>query len=95
LRIIRRLEPVNRADIGVIQRGKQLGFTLDACQAMLVRREALGQNSDRHVAVQGRVMGSIHFPHAADPLEGQHFIRTHAFLAARDIFSVRGNVPRS
>ena len=49
------LEPVDRGDVGMVQRGERLGFALETRQAVGVLRERVGQDLDRDVAIELRV----------------------------------------
>ena len=44
-----------------------MGFTFEACQAIGVAREGLGQDLDRDVAAERGVAGAIHLAHAPRP----------------------------
>ena len=59
------LEPVDRADVRMVERGQQLGLALESGEALLVSEEDLGQHLDRHVAPEPRVGGAIHLSHPA------------------------------
>ena len=61
----------DRGDVGMVQRGKQLGLALEAGHTLLVLCEALGQNLDRHLAIEGGVHRLPHHTHPslADPLD--------------------------
>ncbi len=59
------LEPVDRGDIGMVQRRQQAGFPLEAGQPLRIPRERFGQDLDRHLAAEARVHRAVHFPHAA------------------------------
>ena len=56
---------VDRADVRMVQRGKELRFTAEPCKAFRIVREALGQDLQRDVASELRVTGAIHLVHAA------------------------------
>ena len=62
-------------DMRVIQRRQHLRLPLEACEAIGIEREALGQHLDRHVALQSRVARAIDFAHAAGADRGDDFIR--------------------
>jgi hypothetical protein len=49
----------------MIQRGQDLGFALEAGEALGVGGHGLRQNLDRHLAAELRVFGAIDLPHAA------------------------------
>ena len=59
------LQPVDGRDVGVIQGGEELGFTLEASQSVLVSGEVLRQNLDRHVTIQLRIPRPIHLARGA------------------------------
>ena len=59
------IDAVNLRDVRVIQTCERLGFALETFQALWVRGEVLGQDFDRHVAIQTRVARSIHLAHRA------------------------------
>ena len=62
---LRLLQPVDAPDVRMVERGEDLGFPLEAGQAVGVRRERLGQHLERHVAVEFRVAGLPDLAHAA------------------------------
>jgi len=58
------LEPVNRRDIGMIQRRQQLGFALESRQALGgVAGQLIRQHLDRHDVLQPRVHGAVDHSH--------------------------------
>jgi hypothetical protein len=60
---------VDATDVWMVQRGEHLGFALKAGEAIRIRREGLGQNLQRDVAIELRVAGAIHLSHPARPKE--------------------------
>ena len=56
---VRLLQPVDAPDVGMVQRGEHLGLTLEAGQPVRVGGERLGENLERHVAVELGVAGLI------------------------------------
>jgi len=58
-------EPVNTADIWVVERGEDFGFALEARKAIGVRREVGGQGLDGDLPVESCIDGEIHHAHAA------------------------------
>ena len=56
---------VNRADVGVVERGSRLGFAAEALQSLLIVRQSLGQELEGDEAIEARVLRLIHYPHAA------------------------------
>ena len=59
------LEPIDRRDVGMIQRRERLRLALEPRQAVGVRRERVRQDLDRDLAAERRVRRPIHLPHAA------------------------------
>ena len=53
-------QPVDGADVGMVERGEHLGFTLEPGQSIWIVGERLRQDLQRHVAVELGVSGSIH-----------------------------------
>ena len=64
---------VNLADVGMIQRGNGFGFTLEALA------ELLAGNFDRDIPIQTRVLGAIHFSHAARANGAQGFRKDRVY----------------
>ena len=50
---------------GWFEAGQDLGFALEAGEALGVRSDGLGQDLDGHLATELGVFGAIHGPHAA------------------------------
>ena len=59
----------------MIQRGEDLGFPLEPCEAVGVRGEGIWQDLESIVPLQRGVVRSPHLAHAALPKQGGHFIR--------------------
>ena len=59
------LEPVNRRDVGMIQRRERLRLALETRQAFEVRCKRFRQDLDRHLATQRRVRPPLHLHHPA------------------------------
>ena len=68
-------QPVDVPDVGMVQRGEDLGFALEAGQAVGIGGEGLGQDFQRHVAVELRVAGAVDLPHPACANLGGDLIR--------------------
>ena len=60
-------EPVDDRDVGMVQRGQRLRFALEPPDGHAIGDQALGQDLDRHSAVQGLVMSPIDLTHATLP----------------------------
>ena len=58
-------QPVDRADVGVVERRQHLRFTLEAGQPFGITGKGVRQHLDRHVPVEGRVPGTVDLAHAA------------------------------
>ena len=62
---IRLADVVNRADVGVIQRGSGLRFSLKARESLRVFRHIIGQEFQRNETVQPRVLSLVDDTHAS------------------------------
>ncbi len=58
-------QAVDAGDVGMVQRGKDFGLTLEPGQALGVIREQVGQDFEGHIPAELRVPGAIHLAHAA------------------------------
>ena len=56
-------EPVDRADVRMVERGQKLGFPLEPRQPLGVLRDRLGKDFDRKVPVQLGVPRPVNLPH--------------------------------
>ena len=65
-------QPVDRADVGMIERGEHARFAFEAGQAVGVVLERARQDFDRDVATQPRVARAVHFAHPADAQQPLH-----------------------
>ena len=69
------LETVDRGDVGVVQRGEDLGFAPEAGHPVTVERERFGQDLHRDVATQLRIPRAIDLAHASRAKQGHDLIR--------------------
>jgi hypothetical protein len=69
-------DAVDSSDVGMIQSGEGSGFPLKSRKSLSVLSEALGQDLDRHVALQLAVPRPIDFAHPAGADGGENFVRT-------------------
>jgi hypothetical protein len=69
------LEPVDGADVRMIQRRQNPCLALEPRATIGVRREDLGQNLDRHVAPQRRIARTVDVTHPACAEEHANFVR--------------------
>ena len=61
---------VNVRDVGVIQRGGGFGLSDKALHAITIRRDVGRQDLQRHFPIELRILGQIHFAHAAGTERG-------------------------
>jgi hypothetical protein len=52
-------------DVGMVQRGRCLGFQLKAAETNGIRRVRRRKNLDGNIPFQGGVTGKVHLSHAA------------------------------
>ena len=74
----RALEAVDVGDVGVVERGEQFRFALEARQALGILRQLSRQHLDRHLAAELRVGGAVHLAHAAGAERCRDLVRTQA-----------------
>ena len=72
------VQPVDRGDVGVIQRGEDFRFALKPCHSFRVSNEGLRQDLDGNVAIEPCVARPIYFAHSASPEGGENLVRTEA-----------------
>jgi len=71
------LEPVNLGDIGMVERGEDLGFALEPGKVG-VRGQRVRQYLDRDRAFQVHVGCPVHFTHTAGTDKGGDLVRADA-----------------
>ena len=71
---IRFLEAEDGGDVRVVQRGEQLGFTLEPSQTSGVGGEVLRQHLDRDFAIKRRVACAVDLAHAACTERGDDLV---------------------
>src|SRR5439155_21262715 len=94
---------VNCSGIWMVKRCEDLGFALKAAEAVGVPREFVGQDFDRHIALQLGVPRPIDLSHSAFTQKGYYFERTqsctniyrHCEYQWRRITNLRSIMPRS
>ena len=62
----------------MIERREDLCFPLEARHALGIERKGIGQDLDRDVTTESRVVGAIHLAHAAGANGGEDLIRPEA-----------------
>jgi hypothetical protein len=67
---------MERADVGMIQRGDGAGFAFKAFASLWVGSHVSGQDFDRHCAIQPRVARPIDFAHAARSDRSNYLVRS-------------------
>ncbi len=60
----------------MIQRGDRARFQFESAHAILIERQHVGNNFDRHIALQARVAGAVDFAHAACADQQLNFVGT-------------------
>ncbi len=65
LRVFGILDSVDASDVGMVERGQQLGFALETCQPFRVLCKGFRKNLDGDVTSQARVAGAVDLAHAA------------------------------
>jgi hypothetical protein len=78
LRPARLLEAVNRADVGMVQRGERPGFALEAGDAFVALRHGGREHLDGDVAVESCVARAVHLAHSALTEQAGDVIRAEA-----------------
>ena len=61
-------------DVGMVERGQRFGFTSEAGEPIGVVRERCGQDFERDIAIERRIVRAIHLAHAADTEERRDVI---------------------
>ena len=70
------LHAVDRADVGVIQRGEQPRFALEACEPIGVAAQRFGKNFDGDVATELRIRRAVDLSHTAGAQRGDDLVRS-------------------
>src|SRR6516165_10586027 len=86
-------EFVNRADVGMIQRGSSAGFSFKTFKRFRVLDKLLGQEFQRNTATQLQVLRFVHHPHAPATKDIQYSIMGN--LTAEQVGARRGLWPGS
>ena len=73
-RTIPDFEPVDGADVGMVQRGQQPRLALEADAPLGIGREETREDFDRDIAPELPVACPIHLAHAAHAKRGEHFV---------------------
>ena len=83
-------QPVNGGDVGMVQRGEELRFALEAGQPIGIAGEEVGQDLERDVAPEPRVAGAKHLAHAPGAELADDLVRAQ-FRAGSQGHVVGGN----
>ncbi len=67
-------DSVNVSDIGVIERGENFGFPLEARHAFGIAQERRGQNFERHFTLERCVACAVDLAHPALAEQGENFV---------------------
>ena len=57
--------PIDRSDVGMIERRQHLGLALEADHSLWIARERVGKELERDLAVQREVIGQVDLAHAS------------------------------
>ena len=68
-------QPVDAADVRVIQRRERSRFPLESIDPLRIQEEGVRKDLDRHVATKLRVVRAVDLAHAAGPEGGQNLVR--------------------
>jgi hypothetical protein len=68
------LEPINRADIRMVERGQNFGFTFESGQPIRVRFKFFRQRFDGNVSTEPRVASAIDLSHSAFTKQSGNFV---------------------
>ena len=71
-------QPVDVADVGVVQRGQHFGFAFKPCEAIWIIREGLRQDLERDLPVELGIGGLVDLSHATLANEGGHIVAPYA-----------------
>jgi hypothetical protein len=74
LEAVRFFKAVDPADVGMVQRGEDLGFAFEANQAIGIEREGFRQDLHRDVATELRVARTIDLSHFPRPKEREDLV---------------------
>jgi hypothetical protein len=69
---------MNLRDVRMIERAEDLGFPLKSRKSVRIARERVGQNFNRHLALQPRIARAIHLAHTACANERDDFVRAES-----------------
>jgi hypothetical protein len=78
LAVGRLIDLVDGADIGMVERRGGPRLPQKPLLGPLITREVRREHFDRHDAVEARIAGPVHRPHAAGPEWGNDFVRAEA-----------------
>ena len=98
---VRLLEPVDRGDVRVVERGEEVRLALEAREALGVLRHLRRQHLDRDVAAEVRVGGAVDLAHPAgaegggDPVVRQRLADQRGLPSGTNAVNCSGNVGRS
>jgi hypothetical protein len=75
---VRRLDLVDRDDVGMVERGGGLCLLDEAGTAGRVGHPLRGQDLDRHLAAEARIASAVHLAHSPGAERGEHLERPYA-----------------
>ncbi len=75
-------EPVDRADVWMVDAGQQLRLAVKSRESIGVRHGGVPQHLDGHVALQFRVACTVHVAHAAAAERRENLVRSESHSGA-------------
>jgi hypothetical protein len=89
------LHTVDRGNVRMVQRGEDFGFTLKSRETFGIGGERLGQDLDRHVALQPHVARAINLAHTAGADGRKDLVRSETIAGRQDHARCRMSGSRS
>jgi hypothetical protein len=77
------LQPVDRPNLRMVQRGQHARFELEAREAVGVGQEGVREDLDRDIAAEFRVARAVHLAHSAGAEKREKFVRTKLSIDER------------
>ena len=70
------IKPVNRGDVGMVQRRKQLSLALEPGDPLHITGHLIGQHLDGHLTVEVGIFSAIDLTHPPRAQRSEDFVRT-------------------
>ena len=72
----RLFEPVHDRNVGMIQRGENLGFAMEAREPVRIGSERVGEHLDGDITIETRVAGAVDLAHTPGPQRAEDLVHT-------------------